>query len=237
MKRLRVILLFLLLGAIVNVAVAWGIAIFWASIPDEKTQRSVFYSGYGERYQNWRVVLVSKAGGARLRSDWTITVLSYYAEGPSPFKDSKDVIPWWGEYAYPSGISYDPGERTRTIDVRGWPVLSMWTGQEQRYNLELPSGISCQSHKIIAGYQIPSKLVNPNSGKPVILVLPLRPLWTGFAINTIFYAAIFWLLIPGPFVLRRAIRRKHGLCVKCAYDLRGADHEACPECGAEVPLQ
>ena len=34
--------------------------------------------------------------------------------------------------------------------------------------------------------------------------------------------------------LRRSIRRKRGLCVKCAYDLRGLDHEVCPECGAEV---
>ena len=34
--------------------------------------------------------------------------------------------------------------------------------------------------------------------------------------------------------LRRSIRRKRGLCVKCAYDLRGLEHEVCPECGAEV---
>ena len=36
--------------------------------------------------------------------------------------------------------------------------------------------------------------------------LPLRPIWPGFAVNTLFYAALLWLLIPGPFVLRRFIR-------------------------------
>ncbi|MCZ6736067.1 MAG: hypothetical protein O7C65_09780 [Planctomycetota bacterium] len=61
--------------------------------------------------------------------------------------------------------------------------------------------------------------------------LPLRPIWPGFAINTLFYAAILWLPIRGPFALRRLIRRERGLCVVCGYDLRHADHDACPECG------
>ena len=30
---------------------------------------------------------------------------------------------------------------------------------------------------------------------------------------------------------RRLIRRKRGLCIKCGYDLRGTEHEVCPECG------
>ncbi len=61
----------------------------------------------------------------------------------------------------------------------------------------------------------------------------LLPIWSGFAVNTVFYAALLWLPIRGPFVLRRLIRRKRGLCVACGYDLRHADHDACPECGAE----
>ncbi|MEE9296196.1 MAG: hypothetical protein V3W34_14715 [Phycisphaerae bacterium] len=61
---------------------------------------------------------------------------------------------------------------------------------------------------------------------------PFIPVLPGFAINTLFYAAILWLVIPGPFALRRLIRRKRGHCIKCGYDLRHADHEACPECGA-----
>ena len=41
--------------------------------------------------------------------------------------------------------------------------------------------------------------------------LRLRLIWPGFAINTIFYAAILWLLVCGPFALRRHIRHKRGL--------------------------
>ena len=67
------------------------------------------------------------------------------------------------------------------------------------------------------------------------IYLPVGPIWSGFVLNTLFYAMFLWLLVPGPFVLRRYIRRKRGLCVKCGYDLRGAEHEACPECGQECP--
>ena len=57
---------------------------------------------------------------------------------------------------------------------------------------------------------------------------PLRPIWPGFAVNTVFYAAVLWLLIPGPFTLRRFIRVKRGLCPACAYP-RG-ESDVCSEC-------
>jgi len=84
----------------------------------------------------------------------------------------------------------------------------------------------------------------PTAGTPkatpdAVVVVPanglkilLRPIWPGFAINTVFYAAILWLFALGPFAARRVIRRKRGHCIKCGYDLRGAEHEVCPECGA-----
>ncbi len=62
----------------------------------------------------------------------------------------------------------------------------------------------------------------------------LTPIWPGFAINTIFYAVLVWCVTLGPFTARRFIRNKRGHCIKCGYDLRGAEHEVCPECGVEV---
>ena len=64
-------------------------------------------------------------------------------------------------------------------------------------------------------------------------LLPLDPVWPGFAINIISYAVTLWLLALGPFTTRRMIRRKRGHCIRCGYDLRGAEHEVCPECGAQ----
>ena len=62
-----------------------------------------------------------------------------------------------------------------------------------------------------------------------------RPIWPGFAINTVLYATVLWLLIPGPFVLRRFIRVKRGHCVKCGYPMGEAD--VCSECGKALPVR
>ena len=75
-----------------------------------------------------------------------------------------------------------------------------------------------------------------NDINPVIIhgyELGTRPIWPGFAINTVFYAFLLWLIFAVPFALRRRWRVKRGLCVKCAYDLRGRApmSEVCPECG------
>ena len=73
--------------------------------------------------------------------------------------------------------------------------------------------------------------------------LPLRPIFPGFIINTLFYAAIWFGVFFGVGFVKRAIRKKRGRCVKCGYDLRGQRHQAteasrdqghavgCPECG------
>ena len=68
--------------------------------------------------------------------------------------------------------------------------------------------------------------------------MPLTPLWPGFAINTVFYAAILWMLFAAPFALRRRRRIKRGLCPTCGYDLRGRSGEStlCPECGKSLKL-
>ena len=63
-------------------------------------------------------------------------------------------------------------------------------------------------------------------------VLPLRPIWLGFAVNTAFYAVVIWLLSGGTFKVRRSIRKKRGLCPKCAYPV--GDSSVCTECGREL---
>ena len=61
--------------------------------------------------------------------------------------------------------------------------------------------------------------------------IPLGPLSPGFAINTIFYAAVLWVLFAVPVKVRRWRRIKRGQCAS----LRGTpDTVKCPECGATV---
>jgi len=62
--------------------------------------------------------------------------------------------------------------------------------------------------------------------------LPLYPLWPGFAVNTLFYTGVLWMLFAGPFALRRMIRRRRGRCAQCAYPI--GTSEVCTECGAAL---
>jgi len=61
---------------------------------------------------------------------------------------------------------------------------------------------------------------------------PLNPIFPGFAINTLFYAGVLWVLCCGPFALRRMIRRRRGQCPACAYPI--GQSPVCTECGAAV---
>src|SRR5688572_2165033 len=99
------------------------------------------------------------------------------------------------------------------FEARGWPLLSNYAIVEpvndwQQYvPASLWNGVQAfprdeVSH--IATLPMPSDCI-----------LPLRPLWPGFAVNTLFYAFILWLLFGAPFALRQWRRIKRGLCPKC----------------------
>ena len=79
---------------------------------------------------------------------------------------------------------------------------------------------------------LPHSFVRGGPSHPTGRVLPFRPIWPGFAINTLFYAAILGTLFAVPFALRRRRRIKRGLCPKCAYPI--GDSPVCTEGGNPV---
>jgi hypothetical protein len=65
-------------------------------------------------------------------------------------------------------------------------------------------------------------------------ILEFRPLWAGFALNTLLYATAAWLLLFAPGAARRRIRRRRRQCESCGY-LRG-ETSVCTECGQSFPV-
>ncbi len=67
-------------------------------------------------------------------------------------------------------------------------------------------------------------------GRSVIVPTDILPL--GFALNTLFYAAVLLGVVEGVGFARRRVRRGRGRCPSCDYDRAGlAEGAACPECG------
>ena len=59
--------------------------------------------------------------------------------------------------------------------------------------------------------------------------IPIRPLWPGFLINTLFYPAILYTLLVTKGSLTYSRRYFKRRCPTCGYDLKGLS--TCPECG------
>ena len=123
--------------------------------------------------------------------------------------------------------------RQATCVWAGWPLEAL-TGEWRHRRLWQQQPRTDEVHLIRADWLPQPEL--DSWGYSFDRFLPTSPIWPGFAINSVFYAVVLWLLFAGPYALRRWRRIRRGLCPKCAYDLRGTprDATACPECGAAV---
>ena len=222
------IALFTVSGAIVNIAMAWGCAA-WVDIGATEARGGLTdFTG-----PQWLIVIYERPGATRI-----MTRPRWFARDYNPRAKLPGRVPYWSQ----ARKQPDPRERDqlyapptflRLEFATGWPLRSMmwytnttdaaWNGgpndKRPRWSIELPRG--------------PAR-------RRVYLErrsLPLLPIWPGFAINTISYALLLWLiwlitLVPS--LLRRYFRQRRGHCTKCGYDLRGTEHEKCPECGKEL---
>ena len=68
-----------------------------------------------------------------------------------------------------------------------------------------------------------------NRGGATIITFPLIPIWSGFGIDTLFFAALSTLILAGWRRLIRRRRLKRGRCPACKYPI--GTSPVCTECG------
>ena len=215
-RRLLTVVIFLLAGAVVNVAVAWG-CIAAQSTPSDELEFLV--APDTDWLQANKIAIYDVLHETRLRQFGLIdSMYSGKVEEPA------------GRTSY----HYQYARRTRC----GWPFLALDGGRGSTIEFVAAMGKNWFTDffyiNALSGDE-PAGLLFGN--RPADLgeleYLPLRPIWPGFAVNTIFYATFLWLLICGHFALRRFVRVKRGLCPKCAYPM--GESAVCSECGRGLP--
>ncbi len=223
MRRfLILVVVFLLLGAALNVLVAWAAAI----VP-------IYAGGHSTRpYASedpWPAYIEAAGWGEPQWTDRFSGVLFDRTEHSS----------------LPIAIKQAPDYGTRTDCIGnllitthyGWPSRSLLLDELCAYNqADVPRMLSAAANGgTRVGFSTRGWLPIGDNWNGI---LPIHLLPVGFIINTVVYAAVCWLLallsLVALNVLRTRRRSRLGKCIACGYDLRGTNHAACPECGAAV---
>jgi hypothetical protein len=231
-RRLLKLGVFLLLGAVINVAVAWGCSAFTSNViiraiegrssaePDPATTSwagsevnfvIITSRGPGIENQLWF------SGPERLDEQADMNQLFHVLDEMFGFVERP------GRLSLPaSNQRYKPRCELRTR--AGWPIL----------------GLTCSCNTAAEATESGDDAIvfKPVIGRRIRLrYLPLSPIWPGFAVNTLFYAAVFWLLFAAPFAMRRRLRLRRGQCPHCAYPIGTWGGEICTECGRPLPAR
>jgi len=212
------VLLLLTAGAALNVAVAWGINTTRPSqivrvesvhATDPTDADKVWVQRHGHRLQDGSQTFE----WTHRATDSRINMLEY-PNWAREFEDHDFIVQ----------LPFEP--RVEQIWV-GWPMRSLygalWSSFKDN-NTGIAEPIHVYSESLAAPWR--------GNHAGVRYVLPLTPLWPGFAVNTLFYAGVLWLLWATPFALRRIIRQRRGLCPACAYPI--GTSRVCTECGQGV---
>ena len=225
----------LILGAITTVAVAWG-----SSLTADATQppnlARLGHQATRPPHDFWWVN----------RHDWhtwtsLYSVRRFRASGmgisESHQSSAASLLPTWSNLGEPNQAYFyfdASSEREDRYNFGfGWPTRAFWCEYARTSNdAFVPMGLAV----------IREAHIDPNTLWEFPVGFPLRPIWPGFVIDTLFYAAIWFGVFFGFASAKRFIRIKRGRCPRCGYDLRGQrlatsqeppanSQIRCPECG------
>lgn len=205
-RRATRVVKWLLCGVLLTVGAAWELA--WPSTA--MLQGVIYRNPSGSN--PYAVLIVNESG----------RVLVAGVDGDGYHVDFRpdEVHEFQGSVWWPSGaVTRDNSFGIKT----GWPSPSMMGWRE--WNEDPDSGkLSFEDHwalSILAARH--TGIVND------FPLLPLRPVWPGFLLDTALFAALAAALSLTTDALKRSRRKRRGACANCGYPRASGEH--CPECG------
>ena len=240
-RRLLKLGLLVLAGAIINVAVAWGLALWRFDNPknyirDLPRQSDTQWWDQHVKGITGHPLLLSQ-GNDNAGFTWL------FLTGADP---AIMQVGFQKDRLREIRITQNQYQLDHAILIQsGWPARSLH-GEEVR--LGVTSTGPSPPQFLIADLNNPTFVFStkktfhyssiafpqPSSFARVSRFIPMGSVWPGFAINTILYAVIAWLLFTAPRSLRHWWRIKRGQCPACAYPVGTSD--VCTECGKRVRI-
>ena len=199
------VLLLLIAGAALNVAVAWGIALFDQYFgPTITLTRARMSTGHFEETRSWE------------RKFW-------HNRPKTHLHHSLEKAAGWRRFGwervYMEGSS-QTGHDAAWVTRSGWPLRSFEGAIWHRY------------HGLQLYQRWNAGILILNAPNKLIIYMPWHVRPFSFIVNTLFYVGALWMLFVFPVSLRRMIRRRCDRCSHCDYPI--GTSEICTECGAAV---
>ena len=195
-ELITTVIVWLLLGAIVNVAVAWTSAGIRDSVTCLGGHGIVGYASDG--YDAWLVAICPRSTATGVAFE----LIEYKQRPDLPIV--RELIPIWSGAQYPPSAVQVAEKRiipskSNVAIAHGWPAMALQWSCTITLPNPVHAGSIVSAHNGIEWRRSSIPTSHPLEG---LHVLPLRPIWPGFTLNTLFYAAILWLLFAAPFALR-----------------------------------
>ncbi len=226
MRHLRPMLICLALGVVTTIAASWLCCL---DVGLNRTPMSLSRADLANGV--WASVSRRERAGAVALSAANSSIVSAMSDEEVPMDD---LVPRWADeellgWTREKPITALPTGAARAILATGWPWVTMWSSYDQQ-----PGG-GYWWFKSRNGIKVADAPANPNFRSvlsPRELALPLRIVPGGFALCTLVWAVVWWVVLFGWRAVIRFVRVRRGRCPACAYDRGGLDPGTpCPECG------
>lgn len=197
--------MFLLLGLVTTVGVAWS-AVLWPR-------------GWGPEFRRFDTTLPKR---------WLLDAPADWPEQPSKawtlghiVRDNR-IVGSEDSTLFRGSASWNQTESRAGLPMRVFHCFDAYATKwgEDTVRPELS--------RLQYGIELPPPLQGEPLGKKR---LPILPIWPGLAFNTLFYAMLWYLAPASVRMVRHNRRYHHGLCPACRYDLMADYSRGCSECG------
>ncbi|TVQ55577.1 MAG: hypothetical protein EA377_03205 [Phycisphaerales bacterium] len=226
-------MVFLFIGATINILVAWSCALWMDHVASPKFAHIVAPFSPDNQIGFRRLLSVSDRPGLRIIHSTHYVRLRSHNDDPQQNLQS-------------SVVEIDDVAFRRMVTKETYRLLSRQTNfrDGRLFEREIQAGLPLRSmvrvdpqppdEGFLAGLFAPNQQATTRTERckaGAAHIVAFSPIWPAFLVNSLVYALLSCLIYLASVRCIMMWRQRRGRCVKCKYDLRGHAHRQCPECG------